>query len=219
VAQSLTTMLSRLEQFKGEQRGRVGVQLEIIKLQQTTRDVLNGVRQILMDLRDQPSVMLDLGSRLRDELAPAFEARTGITITVRVSPRWPEVISSAAARQLLGIINETLNNIHLHSGARSIGVYLLARGEDELVVLVKDDGRGFRPSSDSRQSGLGLLGIKERALLLGGNLTVSSQPGRGSTLRVTVPRRLLTQEQPGGPDQPEPSLKATLPSGITWGPT
>ena len=219
VAQSLTTMLIRMEHFKAEQRGRVGVQLEVAKLQQTTREVLNGVRQILMDLRDQPSVTLDLGARLREQILPDFEARTAISTMVRISPRWPDVIASPAAKQLLGIIQETLNNIHLHSGARRIGVYLLARGEDELVVLVKDDGRGFRLPRGSELSGLGLLGIRERALLLGGNLSLSSEPGRGSTLRVTVPRRNLVQEDLAGTDQPASSLSATLPSGITWGPT
>lgn len=189
VAQSLTTMLIRLEHFKAEQAGRAGVQLEILKLQQDTRDTLQGIRGILKDLRGQPQLDPDFAERLRCDVAAPFERRSGIKTSVRVSRDWPSVLGGHASRHLMRIIQEAINNVQLHSGATRIGIYLLSRPGGEVMVVVKDNGRGLGDWVDS--AGLGLLGIRERVVLIGGRLVIVSRPGKGMTIRVAVSRERL----------------------------
>jgi two-component system sensor histidine kinase UhpB len=84
------------------------------------------------------------------------------------------------------VAQEALNNVARHSGARSVGLRL--EGRDEAVELtVEDDGRGFRRNGSRR--GLGLEGMAERARLIGGDLDVSSGDGRGTRIRLSLPRK------------------------------
>jgi signal transduction histidine kinase len=63
---------------------------------------------------------------------------------------------------------------------------VLTRREGSITVLIEDDGRGFTPG-DTREEGLGILGMQERIALVGGQLTVESSPGGGTTLAVEAP--------------------------------
>jgi ligand-binding sensor domain-containing protein len=87
------------------------------------------------------------------------------------------------------IVQETLNNIVKHSKASEVGVNV-SRGRSEVSVIVKDDGVGFEPNAFdvSRQRiGFGLLGMSERAKLLGGRTTVESAKGAGTKVTVVLP--------------------------------
>ena len=84
------------------------------------------------------------------------------------------------------VVQEALSNVTRHADARRVTVEILARGP-RAAVRVRDDGRGFDPGAppDAREP-LGLVGMRERALLAGGSLTVSSAPGRGTTVQLEV---------------------------------
>ena len=83
------------------------------------------------------------------------------------------------------VAQEGLNNAARHSGAKRVEVRL-RRSEDGGVVLeVADDGRGF--AFDESERGLGIGGMRERALMVGGELTIESRPGAGTTVRLDVP--------------------------------
>ncbi|HET7509081.1 MAG TPA: ATP-binding protein, partial [Solirubrobacterales bacterium] len=83
------------------------------------------------------------------------------------------------------VAQEALSNAARHSGAGKIEVQL-RRSEDGGVLLdVADDGRGF--AFDESQRGLGIGGMRERALLVGGELAIESRPGHGTTVHLTVP--------------------------------
>lgn len=91
---------------------------------------------------------------------------------------------------LYRISQEALNNIAKHAAAKSVTVLLEQRGDD-LILIIEDDGKGFDPdgdrvSSDSA-SGLGLVGMRERAVLVGGGVEIESAPGKGTTIFVRVP--------------------------------
>jgi signal transduction histidine kinase len=91
---------------------------------------------------------------------------------------------------LYRITQEALTNIAKHAGAENISV-LLERRNDHVSLIIEDDGRGF--DSDKafiEQKGLGLVGMRERAILIGGTLEIDSVPGRGTTIvaRITVPQ-------------------------------
>lgn len=190
VAQTLTGMLMELETFKSQQFGRASVLQEATELQDSTRQVLQSIREMLYDLRGESSSEESFVSTLQGLLGK-FEERTRIAVELIVSPSWPLKLRSAAALNLYRIVEEALTNIRLHSGARSVRVALDWLGASELAVVVRDDGAGLDSSETLSIGGMGVLGMRERAVLLGGQLTVESNPGEGTTIRAVVPTAAL----------------------------
>lgn len=100
---------------------------------------------------------------------------------------------SAVETNLYRIAQEALNNVHKHAGAKRVEVLLDRRGGDSLVLIIEDDGRGFKVEDKlNRGTGIGLIGMRERAALVGGSLEIESAPGNGTTVYVRVP--LLGEE-------------------------
>jgi two-component system sensor histidine kinase UhpB len=186
VVQTLTTALLDMERFKSQQFGRSGVQTELALLQDAIRGALNQIRTLLYDLRDQPFADTDFVESVRNSLITVFEARTGIQVTLSVSPSWPDALSPRAAMNLHRAIQEALNNVMLHAGAGVVHIKLDVSSEGEALVTIEDDGRGLEDRRYER-SPQGLLGMTERAVLLGGRLSINSEPGRGTTVRLMVP--------------------------------
>src|SRR5262249_31607593 len=84
---------------------------------------------------------------------------------------------------------EALHNVYKHAMARRASV-ILARRHNQLILIVEDDGRGFDPQAPRKQpqeGGLGLLGMRERAALMGGKVDIESKRGKGTTLFLQVP--------------------------------
>jgi signal transduction histidine kinase len=95
---------------------------------------------------------------------------------------------------LYRITQEALTNVARHSRATSVDVILERRG-DQVILIVEDNGVGFDPGrTRSERPGFGLLGMKERAALVGATLQIESQPGNGTTV-------LLRMTTPGSPPQ------------------
>ncbi len=142
-----------------------------------------GLRRLIRGLR--PPVLDDLGllPALR-QLVSEVQERTGVT--VELNAVGPEVrpapeIELAAYR----IAQEALSNVARHARATRVTVELAV--EDQLVLTVADDGRGFAPGR--RTAGFGLAGMRERATLAGGAVTVRSQVGRGTSVTLALPVR------------------------------
>jgi signal transduction histidine kinase len=88
------------------------------------------------------------------------------------------------------VIQEGLTNVARHSGAPEVTVRVLSDGS--LTVLIEDEGKGFDVDEAlSRHTSLGISGMRERVELLGGEMTVESTPGKGSTLLIEVPLEKL----------------------------
>jgi signal transduction histidine kinase len=100
-------------------------------------------------------------------------------------------LDAEAELLLFRIAQEAIRNVWRHSQATQAEV-VVEFGEGETRVAVSDNGKGFElsgPVSDlAREGKLGLAGMQERARLLGGELSVRSEPGRGTTVAVSVPR-------------------------------
>jgi PAS domain S-box-containing protein len=147
--------------------------------------LLGQVRQISLNLR--PSILDDLG------LVPALrslldEQGRRASIAVRFSAKnIPENLDPEIQTTCFRIAQEAITNAVRHAGATQIDLDL--RREDENLQLnVQDNGRGFEtPSAPSQTIGLGLLGMKERAVLVGGRTRISSSPGKGTTVDATLP--------------------------------
>jgi len=147
-------------------------------------DGVRSVRKICTGLR--PAVLDDLGLAAAIEWqADDFSARTGIGCRVSLPPVVLNLTGDHATT-FFRILQECLTNVSRHAGARSVDVSLHMDGDD-LVMMVKDDGKGFRESS--RATSLGILGMKERAQFCGGQLTIDSSAGKGTAMTLRVPMR------------------------------
>jgi two-component system sensor histidine kinase UhpB len=142
------------------------------------------LRQLARDLR--PLLLRDLG--LRESLRSLADGMTAAGTTVDAV--FPTVIPRLREETEIGvyrIAQEALANAARHSGAGTIRLTLHA-DDTRLALEISDDGRGF--VVDDRRSGetLGLVGMQERALALGGCLELRSTPGRGTVVRLECPR-------------------------------
>jgi signal transduction histidine kinase len=147
---------------------------------------LQTVRDISLLLR--PAMLDDLGLGAALEwLAEEFTRRTGVPCTVSgggVAGDLPE----AAKICLYRAVQEALHNCERHAAASRLRI-AVRREQRDIVLEVEDNGRGFDPPEVARRrAGLGLLGMRERAAMLGGELQVESSPGRGARLRLRLPQ-------------------------------
>ncbi len=152
-------------------------------LQGELRASLHGLRQLLSELRGQPVEPGSLVPRL-EALVADICAHTGVDASLQVAPGWPSDLASETGRNLCRIIEEALRNVVRHSGASSVEVRLeTVRGG--LRVCITDDGAFGPESSDGSADGMGTLGMHERAVVIGGVLTIDHARS-GSTVAVVV---------------------------------
>ncbi len=185
VAQTLTLMVVDMEHLKREQAGHDGVVEQVDRLQASTREVLQQLRNVLYDLREEPVIEVAFVRRAR-ELVARFQAATGVRARLRVAPAWPERMAAATAHDLYRILQEALNNVRLHSGASSVEVDLAAAA-GRLGLTVRDNGRGVAAGDGDMRQGMGMLGMRERAVLLGGALHIDGNGSGGTTVRAVLP--------------------------------
>ncbi|HWY40647.1 MAG TPA: transporter substrate-binding domain-containing protein [Chthoniobacterales bacterium] len=147
--------------------------------------LLGQVRQISLDLR--PSMLDDLG------LVPALRSllvQQGrrASVAVHLSAKgMPENLDPEIQTTCFRIAQEAITNALRHSNATRIDVDL-GRENGNFRLQVRDDGRGFDVESAQAQAvGLGLIGIKERAALVGGRAKIISSPNKGATIEVSLP--------------------------------
>lgn len=114
--------------------------------------------------------------------ASEFEKRTGIDFKHKGLDRVNDALSTAAYR----IVQEALTNVARHSGASRV-VVALERRNGSLALSVKDNGKGFDSEAPADHDRLGLVGMRERAGLVGGSLQVNSRPGNGKEVVFRVP--------------------------------
>ena len=146
-------------------------------------DSFESVRRFARNLR--PSVLDDLG------LLPALEWLAGQAQTdTRLEVSGPERrLAPAVELTVFRLVQEALANVDKHAGARSAAIRV-AYAPDGVRVTVRDDGQGFTPDQAQAraQAGhLGLIGLRERVALAGGELEVDSEPGRGTAVVFALP--------------------------------
>jgi two-component system, NarL family, sensor histidine kinase DegS len=196
VAQTLSTMLLELQEFRAEQYGRAGVLRQLDILERSTREALSELRGLLVELRGQPSGDGDLVKLIREGLELRQGQRRPLVFELSVSPDWPARIPARVAVELHRVVEEAIENGVRHGGAERIEIDLNVSRSDQMAVLtIIDDGRGL-PSQEGYDPGLGIVGMLERAHLLGGELKIEGTPaGRGTTVRVSVPVAAVVAEQ------------------------
>jgi signal transduction histidine kinase len=201
VAQTLTGMLVDVENFKSQEVGWDDVLRQMETIQSSTRQVLSSLRQLLHELRGEEamdhSFMDALGT-----LIVRFEEKTRISAQLDIRPGWPDALNRPASLNLYRIIEEALANVRMHSGASSVRILLEPISDSEVVLMINDDGRGV-DTDPSRPVGLGTVGMRERALFLGGQLRIESEGGNGTMVQAVFPKEHLVP-------QPDPSMAPEL---------
>jgi len=155
-------------------------------------ETIQAVRRISSELR--PGILDDLGLVATIEWAgEEFEARTGTKCRLDL-PREDIAIDPERATAIFRIFQETLTNVARHAEASEVKVRLAKEGGD-LTLEVRDNGKGLAEERLSSGRSLGILGMRERALLLGGELAIRGAPGKGTTVRVRIPQ--MTPDKAG----------------------
>lgn len=154
-----------------------------------TRESLEEARRSVLDLRSGPLERLDLGTALA-QLVERFAAETHIRVTLQ-SALDGSRLPARHEQALYRIAQEALANIAQHAEATTVDV-TLRRTPTAVVLCVVDDGRGFRRqrtrgAAKPGQQRFGLIGMRERAQVLGGTLRVASAPGAGTRLEARLP--------------------------------
>jgi two-component system CheB/CheR fusion protein len=116
---------------------------------------------------------------------PSFSKRHSIKLKF-THREVPGSIPSKVALCLYRAAQECLHNVAKHSGARTASVALIV-DKGKIVLSVADKGAGFDPAPEGHSGGLGLIGIRERVRLVGGSISISSSPGKGTRIEVSVP--------------------------------
>jgi signal transduction histidine kinase len=153
-----------------------------LSLQAMVDQVILVMRNLVSDLR--PAV-LDLGiAPALEWLVEDFRARSGVACHLGVEDA-SITLDANQTVMVFRIVQESLTNVSRHATASRVDVTLERRGVD-CVLMVRDDGRGFDASLRPHRS-LGLVGLKERAQMLGGQLDIRSSPGAGAMISVAFP--------------------------------
>ena len=149
---------------------------------QLAKSLIQDVRRISTELR--PGI-LDMGLAAAVEWqVQEFQARTGIQCSHRLLTR--EAFAADVSTALFRILQESLTNVVRHAKATRVEV-VLQKQRDRLVLWIRDNGRGFDQADSSLSQSLGLLGMRERAAILGGHVNISSAPGKGTTVAAWIP--------------------------------
>ncbi|MBO9659719.1 MAG: PAS domain S-box protein, partial [Chitinophagaceae bacterium] len=160
---------------------------ELLSLIDTT---VKKVRHISSELR--PSLLDDLGLVAAMEWhIEEFQKRSGIELESDL-PSTELILPEPVKIGLFRILQESLTNVARHSGAQRVIVTLLQK-ENTLILTIEDNGKGFDAENNKKKT-LGLLGMKERTLMIGGEYKITGVPGKGTTVDVSVPIPVLEKE-------------------------
>ncbi|MGE6388207.1 PAS domain-containing sensor histidine kinase [Pseudomonas sp. NPDC078416] len=220
LAEQLRELSAHLETVREEEKARIarevhdelGQMLTVLKLETSMcelayadldpglRDRLNSMKRLIAQLfqlvRDVATALrppiLDAGIASAIEWqARRFEARTQIPCLVQVPDNLPS-LPDATAIGLFRILQESLTNVMRHAEAHTVELSLTL-SDDVLCMRIADDGKGFDLRAE-RPASFGLVGMRERVLIMGGQLHLDTLPGEGTTLRIHIPLDPVAQE-------------------------
>jgi signal transduction histidine kinase len=145
---------------------------------------VHAVRRISSQLR--PKLLDDLGlSAAIEWQAREFERHAGIPCSIRSEPD-DIILDRARSTALFRIFQETLTNVARHAGASRVDV-VLRNFAGTVEMTISDDGQGITPEQVVDGRSLGIVGMRERVRSLAGQIEITSRPGDGTTVCVSIP--------------------------------
>jgi PAS domain S-box-containing protein len=194
--EQLTALSLRIALLKEACAHDPGLTAQAEALDAIARHLDRDVDQLVWQLR--PTALDDLG--LRAALANYIQdwsERTRIGAELHTTGLLHDRLASEVETALYRIAQEALNNVAKHARASRVEV-ILERRSDCVLLILEDDGVGFEPGSEaSAAGGFGLVGMQERAALVGASLEIESTPGQGTTVLV----RMAVPTGDGGPER------------------
>lgn len=217
--QQLRTLYSSMQNVREEERTRIarelhdelGQQLTGLKLDMSwlntrlkegrppTADKMDGMRHLLNEtIASVRRISSDLRPLILDDLGfgeavtwQAQEIAKRSKLDIHLDLIHAEMVTDPhVSTSLFRIVQESLTNVVRHSEATTVSIELTS-DEENLILSVRDNGKGFREAG--RQSGIGLLNMRERSLSMGGEFQIVSAPGEGTTILVTTPLHLTVK--------------------------
>jgi len=189
--QSLIVLARRIEAMaRDKEKGAPVATHQMRELQAMADDIIQGVRRFSRDLR--PSMLDDLGLLPTLEgLVASITEKDGIPTQLYVTGE-KRRLPPETELVLFRIAQEALNNVKKHAQAKTASITV--KFMPALVeMVVEDNGNGFTSAGSVEELAvaghLGLIGMRERARLLGGDLSIQTQPGRGTKVIISLPRR------------------------------
>src|SRR5215469_11795007 len=183
VGQTMTALgmeLGNLENIRESDAETFRQQLE--ELKRLNADAMRVIRDLAMGLR--PSMLDDIGLEAALQWqGREFSRHTGVTARIEVEGNLDD-LSDAQRTCMYRVVQEALTNCARHAKANDVVVYVRAT-DSGVLVRITDDGVGFDVRSS--RGGLGLLGMQERVKALCGNLKMSSQKMKGTTIQIWLP--------------------------------
>jgi signal transduction histidine kinase len=187
LGQSLTVAridLTRLRNHLDEPPAAIQAQIDAIV--ELLEQASNTARAISENLRPGMLDLIGLGPAIEHHVK-RFGGMTGITCIVKMSNGGEFFVDDRVAIAIFRILQEALTNIARHAQAGEVNVHLVELGT-EIILIVQDNGRGMPSSlSQDARSHYGLLGMRERARLLGGHVVIDSAPGKGTRIEASLP--------------------------------
>lgn len=183
LGQNLTALRMGLAVLCAQDGGEDGMAGEAARLKDLVDKSIGVVRSVATSLR--PSA-LDMGlAAALAWLGSEFQSRSGIPCSVDAGDV-PAEVDDEMATDLFRIVQESLTNVARHADARHAWVMLRQIGR-HLVLEVRDDGKGFDADAPENRSGFGLMGIRERVLMMDGKMNIRSRAGQGTEISASVP--------------------------------
>ncbi|MDE3113490.1 MAG: HAMP domain-containing protein [Chloroflexota bacterium] len=194
-SQALTTVMVGLR-LLADEPSAPPVAARAEALRDVVRTALDAVHDLLFELR--PSTLDDHGlPAALQRYARTYADKHGVAVDFQVGGLDAERLPSQVETTTYRIVQEALTNVARHAEARKVSLLLERRG-GHLIAVVEDDGRGFDARSlgngAEREQPLGLAGMRERAALAGGSLTIESAPGSGTAVLLDLPLTVAPPE-------------------------
>lgn len=192
LAQSLAMLGMDLNWLRTRLPGDDASMTKIAAMQNLLSGTVAATRRIAADLR--PLVLDDLGLVAAAQwLVEKFRERHGIGCTITIEPAQMD-IADPYATAVFRILQEALANVGKHAQATNVSV-ALRQADGRIRLVVGDNGTGFDLGLPRKAASFGLVGLRERARLVAGDLTVRSKPGEGTQIDVDIP---LSEPLAGG---------------------
>ena len=186
LGQQLTALRLTLEMLKAQSVGHADLRVQVETLQELARQLDQDVAFRVWELRPTALQEEGLQSALTNYVRN-WSTHFGVKAQLRASRATEDRMPSLVETTLYRLAQEALNNVAKHARASQVDI-VLERTADHWSLIIEDDGIGFDPSSgEAEQRGFGLVGMRERAALVGADLQIESAPGRGTTVILRMP--------------------------------
>lgn len=186
LGQNLAIISNRAAMGKNKNNEPEIVAREFEEISNNALEALDEVQEITSNLHPHYLERLGLTKAIKSMLSKVSDV---LEIVSEIDPV-DDLFPKEAEINVYRIVQESVNNIIKHSDASEAEIKVKRAG-DEVVITIEDDGRGFDPSNvKAKGGGLGLVGLKERANMIGGAIFIDSSVGRGTKIQVNLPIKL-----------------------------